>query len=327
MIGQTIEARPPFSIAIPFFILCALGLLGWSAAAINPHPLLAAILPLSLAFGLWFGRPSHVVLLVENDGLRPFGTHDNIRFSGIAYVSVAGREYDGSAAIPAAPIEIQHEGGYIAVPPRMIVDATEFYRFLVAWLPAPQPAQPHPLLADYFSEQTAKFGPHKVRAIGTRRAILDRWRRRRWRSICGALFVTGVIWLVAGIALSTAKNDDAYAPWAGIGSLVALISGLAFFVQSSVGESRNRQIAKFADSFIIVGPAGLAMVQGDIKGAMRWDEIVKVTSRAAQSFRASNAHGLKLNVRGGEVIAFDIYEHSPAELEQLIRTFLHGPAA
>ena len=45
MVGQTIDARSPFSWAVPFFVLIAAGLIAWAVMDSNPHPALAAALP------------------------------------------------------------------------------------------------------------------------------------------------------------------------------------------------------------------------------------------------------------------------------------------
>ena len=97
MVGQTIDARSPFSWAVPFYVLIAAGLIAWAVAESNPHPALAAALPLGIGIGLVFGQPSRVVMLVENDGLRPLGTPEKIHYCDIIDVTVGGRQYAADA--------------------------------------------------------------------------------------------------------------------------------------------------------------------------------------------------------------------------------------
>jgi hypothetical protein len=78
-------------------------------------------------------------------------------------------------------------------------------------------------------------------------------------------------------------------------------------------------LRKHPDACIVVGPTGLAMVQGELQGIIAWHEIVSVSARFSQWLRFSRVSGLQIKVRGGEIIVHDIYEMSPAELETIVR--------
>jgi hypothetical protein len=322
MFGQTIDARSRFSLAGAFFLVIGAALIGWGVLINSVHPMLGAVLPICFAIGLSFGRPQRVVLLVENDGLRLFGSPEKILYREISAVIVGGRQYGGGAvSLPAQPMEIQYQRGCLVAPPVMNVDPVEFHNFLLSQMPVEPPRPVPAVLADYLSEQLAKFGPERVHLIQTRRAFFEQWRRRRRRWIGAALILAGIIWFaVATVAVVSHPKANEYAAWFVAGFWSALVGLIMYFARGSMNRKvADRQLAKHPDACIIIGPAGLAMLQGSTKGALPWREITKVSRNVSQFLQSSRTYGLQLQVRGAAINMFDIYEFSAAEIEQLIR--------
>jgi hypothetical protein len=328
MFGQTIDARAPFSPWIALYLLIAAALIAWAALIASAHPLFAAALPLGVVMGLIFGRPQRLVLLVDNDGLRPFGTPEKISFRDINAVTVGGREYDTlPQSLPIKPMEIHHDQGVLVVPPLMNVDFAEFHSFLLSQVPA-QPTRTVPsVLTDYLAQQIAKFGPEKVLAIHTRRAFTEHWRRKRRKWISAGIFLAAIVWTVGSLAmLSTHPRADAYGAWLAVGFWLGVGALVGYFAPQALNRNAtSRLLAKHPNSCLIVAPTGIALIQGDTKGSLPWREITKVTSKIAQWSRTRQAKGVQLRVRGAEIVVFDIYERTPQEIEQLLRRNLDLP--
>jgi hypothetical protein len=265
--------------------------------------------------------------MIENDGLQALGTPHKVRYGDITAITVGGMRLTGDVSqFPAAPMEIHHSEGRLVIPASMSVPPSDLARFLLSKTPH-EPSRPvHALLAEYFAEQWAKFGPEKIHVIHARELLGASWRRRARRWLTLAILLTGITWIALAVALGPrAKDADLYGAWLAIGCAAVLA---AFPIHLALKSSRaDSQVAKFPHACIVIGPAGLAMVQGPIQGAIRWDEITKVTTRISQWLRASRTSGLQILVHGGEILVLDIYERSPAELERLIRGNLErGPA-
>ncbi len=329
MVGQTIDARSSISKTAVFLLLVVLCLVAWGVIDANPHPLVASLLPLSIACAIWFGQPAHAVVMIESDGLVPLGSPNKLYFSDIQAIVVGGaRHRDDVAKLPALPIEIYHDAGCLILPAVMNVPPPDLYRYLVARVPPRPPKPVHSLLAKYHAEQQQKFGPDRIRVIQTRELFAQSWTWRRNRWVAAAILLTGLLWLAIGTAAGSLNDDDAYVGWIVFGSLSIVGSFLAYLAFRYGHRSRlETVISKHPDACIVIGPAGMAMVQGDIQGAIRWDEITKVHLRTAQSVRIGGAPGLMLRVTGGEIVVLDIYDHSPGELERIIRANLEQPLA
>jgi hypothetical protein len=328
MIGTTIDARPPYPKGAVSFLIVATALIGLGLAMANVHLLIAAAMPLVLAFCLWQGQPAHVVLIVEHDGLRVFGNHEKIHFDDIVDVVVGGiSQRTNPSRPPQQAIEVHHAQGCLVVPHRMSSAPAEFCRFLVAKL-EPHPTREAPAaLAAYASEQITKFGPQKVHVIHARRHIAEIWRKRRTRWVWTGIFLGAVSWMAAGVAGTFARPEqDDFAAWVGFGAIIAIVSGLAYLV-TRLGAAKNsqRQLHRHPNACIVIGPTGLAMSQGELQGAMPWHEVKKASSSVSQFFRTSRMNGVQIQIRGGEIVAFDIYERTPGELAQLIRSNLNSP--
>jgi len=70
----------------------------------------------------------------------------------------------------------------------------------------------------------------------------------------------------------------------------------------------------------VISPVGIAMIQGEMKGKLRWDEIRKVVPpRTAKGVQVQAAmQGLQLHVDGSTIVVLDIYNVPLSEIEQRI---------
>jgi hypothetical protein len=174
-----------------------------------------------------------------------------------------------------------------------------------------------------------KFGSQKVEVIPTRRLVEEKWRKRRRWWVCVGIFLAGLIWIAVPIAIiSSRPRSDEFAVWIFIG-IWGVVAGLAgyFAPDSMTQKPADRLLAKNLDSCIIIAPTGIAMVQGDTKGSLPWREITKITNFASTWMRNRRGWGLRLQVRGAQILVFDIYERTPEEIEQLLRRNLDLPVS
>ncbi len=330
MIGQTVEARSVFSPWIVINLVAVAALVGWSLLAVNLHPLIAAALPLGISIGLLLGRPSRIAFLIETAGIRPLTRYDMINFDTIHAITVNGNSFgSGALSLVNVPMEIHHDRGTLTVPPIANVDVAELHNFLQSQLP-PRPARRVPtVLGDFYAQQITKFGPDKVTVIHTREHHSEPWRRKRRKWIAAGICLAGLAWIVSGVTmLSTHKNSDEYGAWIVFGFLLGLGGILGYLTANSRNGNQARHwLAKFPSSCLVVAPPGIALIQGDTKGALPWSEITGVTTNISQWARTSRVKGVQLRVRGAEILILDIYERSPSEIEELFRRNIDTPLA
>ena len=83
---------------------------------------------------------------------------------------------------------------------------------------------------------------------------------------------------------------------------------------------------KFGAASIVISPLGLAMVQGDLRGEIRWEEITKIKTAhtSLKSFQVSsnsNRAPVTLYVEGAEIPIWDIYDRPVTLLLEIIETY------
>jgi hypothetical protein len=246
-----------------------------------------------------------------------------VAYEDVFGITVGGREYvSGTSALPAKPLELHHARGVMTLPPVMNVPVADFHDFLRSQLPPAAEQSVPQVLGSYLAEQRGKFGHDKVQVIHTRRILPAVWRRRWQRWIGGALFVTGMAWMAAGIyGVSHHRGADDFGIWIALGIAVILISVPFFLVDTT--ERADRILMKHPNACMIVGPAGIALTQGVTQGALRWNEILGVTSK----LRKGRTGGVHIRVQGAEIIVLDIYERAPREIEEMLRRNLDSGAA
>jgi hypothetical protein len=322
MEGRTIHAAPPVSRGAIAMLVLALALCGIASATGSRHWLIAAIMPASVAVALWFGRTKRVLLTIEPDGLRPLGSSQTVRYDAMRALAVDGSRVPSD--IPAgnrSPLEIHHDFKVLIIPANSSPPLPDVHRYVASKLPEREELPINPLLADYVAEQRLKFGTERILVIRTRDLFPKFSLRRRGKAVCAALMLTGIVWIVLSSAIGPfAPRGEDYQIWFVIGSLTIVGSWFVFFYLRSTTFVQPRFVA-FPNSCIVIGPAGLAMVQGEMYGALRWEELIKVVGRP-KSFQRSSNRILRLFVRGGEIDILDIYERSLADVERQIRARL-----
>lgn len=317
MIGRTIEGRNPSSkLAWPMTILAICS----GAAALaggGYHAGMAAAFPAMLATLAWVFRPAITKLQVEEDALLVLGNGRVLRYAELLPVYVG--------AVPLA--EAARDGGdgpiyfgtattRVILPEQLNVDRTEFLQFLVERIPPRTNREPPAVLAAYVAEQVEKFGSEKV-------VVIHQQDRPRQRNGSRATLLVGLALIMAGVSWMSIATVLRWGPTISDGELWTVVGGFSvffgFFVTllGAVGNVGQRQHSKVKNACVVIGPAGIAVSQGDVKGSMPWEEILGV-NRPAKSLLGI-AESITLKVAGGRIVLFDVYSCSPAELSRLIQ--------
>jgi hypothetical protein len=79
------------------------------------------------------------------------------------------------------------------------------------------------------------------------------------------------------------------------------------------------------EASLVIGPLGLAVVQGDLKGEMRWGELrqlhMKAPRFAAYANRMKLGPGIRLVVEGATIVIADLYDRPLRVIHQRIMDY------
>lgn len=312
--GQTIEARSAPPVAAWAFLLIALAMLALAAGIGNVHWAMGAVFPAVLSTIIWLRRPRRRTFSIDDRGLAMLDRGEAVPFDSIKEITVDGVRWCPEAvATLKSPLLIHHARGVLTVPPRLNVPADELFRLLNQKMPAPAPRECPPLLASYHAEHTEKFGTAKVTLIHGRRRFHPMPTWTALFNLALAATITGIAWLLlASIGTEWFPHKDQRDAWLGAGS-VALIIGIPFWIFAAWRSTASPSSIKIAkEACLVLTPAGMAMVQGDLKGAMRWEEVRKVR-------HVPGGTSILLTVPGSTLQVLNVYERSLDEIAMLVR--------
>lgn len=307
MIGERLESQ----FQVPWFalllLIAGLGLMavGFSTQA---SPMVAAsVLPLAVGASLLvFGRPPQFSALVREDGLEVEGSGGPLL---VPYASIRNIKANGRPADPrrtsSASMTVLHDGGVLHIPARLNVPTVEVLRLLVDRLPTSGGREVHPDLVDYLQRQEMYFDAESVATYCAARRLVT-GSRRGLRAFAVGMIVGGVI----ETALASSGNFDVV--WAVPGVFCAAI-GLVMLITSFVENTASGPLLKqWRKSSLVVGPTGLAMVQGPIHGEVRWPELLEIRfqpkPRGFPPTPANLVPGILLRVKGADIVIADIYD-------------------
>ncbi len=161
----------------------------------------------------------------------------------------------------------------------------------------------NPVLAEYLESQERQFGPDAVRTYCAASRRL-RGTRRGYRAFLFGLIGTGAAWTAFGFS-----GFDETA-WGAAGIVCAFLGAILY--AASFGEA-IREIKNWRQASLVIGPLGMAMVQGDIQGEVRWPELLEIRFNARpRGFNLMNQRamipGILLKVKGADIVIADIYD-------------------
>jgi hypothetical protein len=313
--GQITEKRRSFSWGAVIFLVIAVVLLGLGIGLANVHWTIAAILPLLIAGALWLAREPPFAAHFTEAGLEVGNPPTTIPYSEIEGLRIGGRAiHPGEERVAAGPIDILHSGGVARIPDGIDASAEEIYRFLYAGLTTSGNLPDNPQLAKYYRRQVESHGPEEVWCFRARKKLRASQKYRRWRAAFLAVVVTGIIWIVIG----GVRPEPG---WLAAGFVVGLLGGLFSFLFWAASRGSAANIRNWQQSGLVIGPDGLALVQGDMRGEMRWEELLDVRFKQRPGFfdTPQALRGIQLVVAGATITIADIYDRPLAVIYDRIR--------
>ncbi|MCA9176728.1 MAG: hypothetical protein KDB14_19705 [Planctomycetales bacterium] len=299
LVGKTVTARPRTGFTV-FLAFVAVGLIGISFLDESIHGAMFGVFP-----GLWclirvFFAPRSVRLTFDEESVM-LDSGSRIPYASIQRVSMNGVPYSSIHKSPSSQLVIEHQRGILRLPPVLDVRFEDFYQFLNERMPDRDeiPAS----LVDFVADQRAKFGDDKVTVIfgGQTRFI----KSSVLLPLAFALFGTGIIWSIVGSAASEHYEwGDAGGAMVGVAMVMVVVVYLTRVALS------YRPVIWHA--CLVITPEGLAMVQGNVQGAIRWDDVEGVHQGAA----------LLLQVTGAAISIAAIYDRQLPEIAKLVRANL-----
>ncbi len=316
MLNKPIEIRQRRSMFSTLCFVVGGALLVAAAVFQNMHFLLAAVLPIALSFAVR-QKPHHDVLVLEERQLVFQNSNFKLPYEKIRWLGVGDHFVTNSSQdLSDGPLAIGFDQGQLVLPSETSVPIREIARYLIARLPPPAVEQPHVALMDYWTKEQAKFGDDKVVLIHARKVLPLKKRLDGLRKGF-AISVAGMICLILAIA-GFDNTDESVGGWLGF-AMFLIISGFVVLVWSMTSQKRKkREISAARGACIVMSPTGLAMVQGPLKGILRWDEIVGLENGPSSSLTGRQA-GLHLKIAGGAIVVTDVYETSLAHIASLVR--------
>lgn len=317
MLNQVVEARAPLSITI--IVSAVLGLTMLLIGALLPLFSLAigGMFPLSLALILWLRRTRGRTISIEQDRLVDMEGKWNLEYSAISAVYLNGNSNLSAVdQFSPGPIHIVTGNQVIFLPAKMNVDSVALFEFLSSRLP-PKLTQLLPSLEEHVRDEQEKFGKNKVVVINQRPRAL-KWRKTGAGVLASETFIlTGLAWLAIGATLSNIRDKqvgrDEFEAWMIFGFISVIIAGMFRLLFAISGNRETKHRGKYGPASIVISPTGLAMDQGDLKGKLRWDEVLSLKGDGANPPRI-----LKLKIAGAELQILDLYEESLTEIGNLI---------
>ncbi len=323
MIGQLIQSRRSFPWGALLFLLSAIPLLVAAVVERNPHFAVGACLPLFIATLLVLRPLPSVRFEFTETEIDVHNPPQSIPYETIESVVAPKRPGDPDKAGPRHyAMSVIHEAGTLHLPAKLNVPSDDVFDFLLATFPASGSPQVNPLVRGYLKEQTETFGADRVWSCRAR-TNLGKPAPNRGLAVCLAVLGTGIVWLGVG---GVAKESG----WLVGGLLLVMFGGLFTLLFWLVSRRyQPRSIRHWKQASLVISPVGLALVQGDLKGEMRWDELRDLKFKRDSGFDTSHHHtagrGILLSFEGAQVMILDIYDRPLNLIYKHIHDYWRGP--
>lgn len=320
LVGQTIRERRGFMFGAALWTLLGMALVAIAAVTANVHVALAAVAPIAVALMLVLLRRRPFVCRIDKEAL----VFDRLKLT----LPVAAIEELIAGGSKKEAFLICHADGFISVPVDLNMPWQAFREYLRDNL-QPQLFTPRlpARLQKYFDRNVALFGAREMHVFWAR----DRLKRppsRAGLAICAGLFISGLVWFVIGVNLVDQRRG--FEVWLGAGLAVMFSSLILAPLLLVLVRQRAPRLKNWQRSALVIGPAGLALEQGELVGELRWEEVRKIANRSRGASFTFDSRGtqpcVRLDVAGASIMVFDLYHRPLFYIHDLIESFWHESA-
>lgn len=308
MIGQRVESRPGLPWAAVVFFVVGLSLAGAAVATGGTGFAIAAVVPLALgATLLAFGFEQSFAATFTEEGIAVDNALDVVPYTSLQNVWAGGRCPDpGDFRKRTCAIDVLHDHLWLHIPPRLNVPSHEVYAFLAGRVTVNGSRYVNPVLAEYLERQERYFGPANVWTFRAATRRVPRTTRRSLRAFAVGLIAGGAIWIALGF------SGVAGTEWGAWGILAALVGALLLAISFTEGWTGHQLVKNWRQASLVIGPQGMAMIQGDIQGEIHWPELLDIRfGTRRRSFvltREQAMFGIILRVKGADIVIADLYD-------------------
>ena len=266
------------------------------------------------AAGAWVGRPAPVRIAVGDDGLafEPDGPDG-------PYAAIDGLTAARRPTGDRFEMQVYYPGGAVGIPARLTVPSRDLYAFLASRLEPSGGRDVPSTLHGFRDDQEAKFGPDRVFTYRSRTRPPV---KRGWR-VGVPLFGAAGCLLAAAAGQSVGGDGEAYAVGGLVSAFMFGVFGVAFWAGNLAGRAEGH-----GDSGLVVGPTGIALAQGGLKGKMRWDEVRGIEyppkARTATHTTAASKRGIGVVVAGAYIVIQDHYDRPPLLIYARMKAYWAG---
>lgn len=313
-----IESRPGGGVLIACLLVVAVGLLAVGGVTGALGAAVAAAVPLMMAVGAFAGRPGVVRIQLDEDAVTidPPGRT-------IPYADIVGLTAAGKPGADRFPMQVFDRRGPVYVPAALTLPSSDLFAFLVSRLSPTGDRDVPAALRGFRDEQDQKFGADKVFTFRARRTQPIREPSLlvpvALGGTIGCLFVA-----LVGFVVPKAVAD----PYLIMG-FMGVFAGLSFaflgWVSGKASEPKDRTGAG-----LVIGPTGIALVQGELKGKMRWDEVTAIDhppkSRGTLHRTSKNTGGVGLLVAGAYIVIHDHFDRPAVLIYERMKAYWGGGA-
>lgn len=331
MIGQTIESRPRLPLGVFFWLLLALLMDVLAIGQANIHWAASSLFPWLAAILLWRIRERPFTARFTESALEVDEPPLQVRYADLQGLLAPRRPANPFKAGPRSYlIQVIHAGGVLCIPARLNVPSDEVFSFLYCHFSPSGSRQVPSTLMDFLRHRERLYGPEQVWSYRARAHLGRSKQHSRLREFFLALTLSAAVWIVGGIVLVGGNiQTRAGWNWIGVGAIGLMFGGLFSLFLWLDGRRNFSGIRKWRQSGLVVAPDGLALVQGELVGELRWDEVRDVklgTSPATFQFTASTQppRGIILKVEGAVIVIADVYDRPLALIYQNIRHYWQG---
>jgi hypothetical protein len=214
----------------------------------------------------------------------------------------------------------------VHVPASLYVPSDDVFLFLYRQFPMRGSRAVPAGLRDYLRRKEDRHGPDRVWTYSARAHLGSQSDYRRAAVFFLSLTLSGCAWVAWGSARAQGGWIAAGVGCVFFGGLFALL----FWLQSRRPPG-VLNLKRWQQSGLVVSPDGLAMVQGDMSGQLRWEEVVEVQMRkrpgAFQYSSGGALGGILLKVQGATIVIADVYDRPLSVIYQQIRYYWQGEPA